>query len=207
MGDFGSGGQGKRNDIANLKDLVKKGASDKEIFEESTTSFLRYYKTIQIARSLFIEKRSWKTETVVLVGPPGCGKTKYVVENGNNTFFKQPSSIWWDGYNGTSDVVLDDFIGWIPFHDLLRITDRYALDVQTKGGQINFAPKRIFITSNKWPKRWYKDDKHEWGALYRRIDKLLYWTVEIDAEGKQQTTMLEVTDPQQIVQVCDSNVF
>lgn len=41
-----------------------------------------------------------------LVGDPGVGKSRYV--KAFRPYIK-PSSKWWDGYNGQSDVLIDDF--------------------------------------------------------------------------------------------------
>jgi hypothetical protein len=82
---------------------------------------------------------------------------------------KKPASnqaIFFDGYDGQEDVVVDEFYGWIPYDLLCRMCDRYPLLVDTKGGAVQFCPKRIWITSNKKPEDWYKLDM---SAMFRRL--------------------------------------
>ena len=53
---------------------------------------------------------------------------------------------------------------------MLRLLDRYPCQVETKGGSINFAPKKIIILSNKAPEDWYDKNKCAWEPLERRIE-------------------------------------
>lgn len=89
-------------------------------------------------------------------------------------YWKQRSQ-WWDGYEGQPVVVLDDYYAWLPWDTLLRICDRYPLLVETKGGQANFVPKTVIITSNTMPHMWYKEHAPNWKALERRVTKWIYF--------------------------------
>uniref|UniRef100_UPI004048ADC4 RNA helicase domain-containing protein n=1 Tax=Polynucleobacter sp. TaxID=2029855 RepID=UPI004048ADC4 len=65
-------------------------------------------------------------------------------------YWKPPTTKWWDGYDGESDIIIDDYRrDFCTFADLLRLLDRYPLQVEVKGGTINFNAKRIFITTPK----------------------------------------------------------
>ena len=44
----------------------------------------------------------------------------------------------------------------------VRLLDRYPCQVETKGGSVNFAPKKIIILSNKAPEDWYGKNKCAW---------------------------------------------
>lgn len=65
------------------------------------------------------------------------------------------SGCWWDGYEGQHTVVIDEFYGWIKYDFFLRLTDRYPLQVETKGGVVQFVSRRIVFTSNAAPDTWY----------------------------------------------------
>lgn len=175
-GDWESGGQGTRVDIAALKELVDKGATDEAIWDAMPLMYLKYNRAIKDAKRLKTKCRDWKTEVIVLIGKPRLGKSKYCLDNAPKAYWKQRSQ-WWDGYEGQEDVVIDDYYAWLPWDTLMRILDRYPLLVETKGGQSNFVAKRVFITSNKAPADWYKDQgKFPLDALTERVTKWVLFT-------------------------------
>lgn len=169
--------QGKRSDLLLLKDAVEEGKSELEIAEseELHVVWAKYYKAMERYKRLRSSKaRTWPTHTTVLWGPPGTGKTKWCLDNGGDAYWlKKPGqgqTLFFDGYDGQETVVIDEFYGWIPFDLMCRMCDRYPLMVDTKGGMVNFYPKRIFITSNMDPTTWYKKGL---GALERRFKQPL----------------------------------
>lgn len=168
--------QGKRNDLETIKTLIKSGKTELEIAEEHFGVWCKFNKSFKIFRSLITPKRNWKTHVTLMVGPPGCGKSKHCLEASpkENQYWKQRSQ-WWDEYEGQETVIIDDYYGWLPWDVLLRICDRYPLLVETKGGQSQFTAKALFITSNQPPEYWYKNVPN-FQALIRRIDKIIFWT-------------------------------
>ena len=66
---------------------------------------------------------------------------------------------------------MDDFSGEMPLVQLLRLLDRYSVQVPFKGGYLWFCPDTIVITTNVHPRKWYnyweRDSSFE--ALKRRI--------------------------------------
>jgi len=86
-------------------------------------------------------------------------------------------------------VVIDDFYGWLPLNFMLQLMDRYPMQVPVKGGYVNWAPRFIYITSNKHYVHWYKWLEHGndmLRAFERRIDKLVHF--DYDSEGLTVTT-------------------
>ena len=69
-------------------------------------------------------------------------------------------------------VIIDEFYGWLPYCEMLRLLDRYPCQVETKGGSVNFAPKEIIVLSNKPPEEWYDHAKCPWEPLERRIENI-----------------------------------
>lgn len=164
---------GKRTDLDALKEALDAGTSLEKIASEQFSTMAKYSRWAREYRLLTGKHiRSWLTYTTVYWGPPGTGKTRRVLAEAGPTAYwmKKPGqgqSLFFDGYDGEEDVVIDEFYGWIP-HDLLcRMCDRYPLKVDTKGGVVEFAPKRIWITSNKRPQDWYP--KVGLGAMERRL--------------------------------------
>lgn len=181
-GTFITGGRGTRNDIADLKESIRTGKTEIEIFEKHTLEYLKYNRSINAARALYAVPRSQPPVVTVIVGPTGAGKTKHVATVEPELYWKQQSK-WWDGYDGQEAVIFDDFKGWIPFIEMLRVLDRYPLLIEIKGGQRHFTASRIYITSNYHPAKWWKS-KPYLPALYRRITKLLW----MDEDGELSTT-------------------
>lgn len=169
--------QGRRNDIHDLKATIDSGATLTEIFNKHPHEFLRYNRGIQLAQTLITKPRTFKTEVIVIYGPTGTGKSKWVYDNYDpETVYPKQRSNWWCGYMAHPVVLLDDFYGWLPFDEMLRLMDRYPLLVQTKGAQTHFLAKTLIITSNKQPWEWYNNEKVQqyMDPLYRRIDRWIY---------------------------------
>lgn len=164
--------QGSRTDLEEIKRKLDRGETELQIAEEHFGSWIRYRNSFAIYRSLKQQKRTTKTLVTVLYGPPGTGKTFYAHSKGPLYMVTSKSYPWFDGYDGTSNVLFDDFYGWVPFHHLLTLLDAYPTQVQVKGGFVNWAPKEVFITSNRPPNEWYKDENLDQTALTRRIENI-----------------------------------
>jgi hypothetical protein len=149
-----------------------------EVARKFPTTYVIFGRGLERLRHLIVEtQRDWKTEVIVLIGPPGTGKSRYAFEFPAENKYYKPRGKWWDGYSGNDVVVMDDFYGWLPYDDLLRITDRYPLRVEFKGGMTQFVAKTLIITSNREPRDWYKSE-FDLSALYRRINKYLVYNID-----------------------------
>lgn len=180
FGTFG-GEQGKRSDLSAIKEKLDSGAKDQVIADEHFGSWVRYHKAFDAYRNLKSEKRTWKTEVILIYGPPGCGKSSWVRDMCPGAFWKQSSTKWYDDYQGDEVMVLDDFNGWLPYTDLLRLLDAYPMQLETKGGQVQMLAKWLFITCNFRPSKWYGVEvykKHSYEALMRRIDRFMVFGVD-----------------------------
>lgn len=163
--------QGKRNDLAEVKEKLDKGASLVEIADSHFSSFVRYHKSFKEYKRLKTAKRQWKTEVQVFWGPTGSGKSRRAMEENPGAYWKTNSQ-WWDDYDGQETVIIDEFYGWFPFNFLLRLLDRYPLTVETKGGHVEFVAKKIVITSNQKPEDWYRNI--DVSPLMRRLETIEY---------------------------------
>lgn len=80
---------------------------------------------------------------------------------------------WFDGYLNQPIVIVDDFRGEYPLPLLLKLLDRYPMQVPIKGGFVNWCPKKVYITSNIRPDIWYQDsDSASVAALLRRFERV-----------------------------------
>ncbi|UMM62401.1 putative rep [Little bittern circovirus] len=162
---------GERKDLKDAVSMLQAGSSLMEVAKECPETYVRYGRGLRdyMNMSGLVQARNWKTEVHVLVGPPGCGKTKKAFELGLDMTYFKPRGEWWDGYYGQPRVVIDDFYGWIKYDEMLRICDRYPLKVPIKGGFVEMVAREIYITSNINIEEWYKFESYSPGALLRRI--------------------------------------
>lgn len=161
--------QGERNDLSAMLHEISSGASYKMLFEEYPGNCLRYGKGIARAIELLGPQRNWKTQVIVITGPPGTGKSRLA----HTTFpeaYCRPNGAWFDGYDRDLVVICDDFYGGIPHGLLLNICDRYPLRVPVKGAFAPWVPRKIIFTSNSDPTDWYHNEAIDYAALDRRID-------------------------------------
>lgn len=175
------GGSGEKfNDI---RMAIERGCTDRELADEYFAEWIKYFKGFREYRLLQQPKRDFKTEVRVYYGPSGVGKSRRATHEAGIGAYRKPLGEWWDGYDGVSNVIIDDFYGWLRYDELLRCLDRYPHSVPIKGGFVNFAPKLLIITSNVEPRQWYDAEKineYRFEALLRRLDVVEYmeeqWT-------------------------------
>lgn len=106
-------------------------------------------------------------------GKPGTGKTRAVWDNHEHSdIWSWPGQCWFDGYTDQRIALFDDFDeGPIPYRLLLKVIDRYTIQLPVKGGHVYFRPEHIYITSNVHPKYWYPKEPNV-DALLRRFHEI-----------------------------------
>lgn len=165
----------KKRKLDEVKDLIKSGASDIDIADQFFGYWVRYHKAFATYRLLISEPRNFKTEVRCYWGKAGVGKSRRASFEAGPNAYRKPRDQWWDRYDGHSNIIFDDFYGWIKLDEFLRICDRYSHQVPVKGGFINFRPKLIIFTSNVEPLRWYSEDVLQGeirDAFLRRFDRI-----------------------------------
>lgn len=152
------------------------------------------YNSINKARNLYYLKKYGCQQrdppnVYWLWGPTGSGKTRYAVEQCGEKYWISHDEKWFDGYDGQEYVILDDVrAGSYMFNWLLRLLDRYPLQVPVKGGFVRWIPKVIYITAPEKPEKVFVN--HETGEPWDRIDQLLrriIETIEFPREATQPT--------------------
>ncbi len=174
--------QGKRIDLESFKDAVMSGKRKRDLIDDHFGVIARYPKFYTTLTEQNRPRRSTDLVVSLLIGKTGTGKTRSVYEahEENPDFYVTPltgSKPWYDGYDGHTVVLLDDFAGkrsHIGLCDLLRLLDRYPQRVETKGGFTWWMPDQVFITTNILPKDWYtwENRLEQYWALARRIHKV-----------------------------------
>lgn len=173
--------QGQRQDVEQFRDKILEGKTNLELNEEFPAMCMKFTKYIEWTRATKYLPRSDAPNVICLYGPSGTGKTRTAVEHSGreNTYMvDKPDNgrpLWWDGYNPRdhTTVVIDDFYGWLPWSYILRLLDRYAFQVEVKGGKVHFNSPTIYITSNQHPSKWYKNiPNDDLTPLLRRITEI-----------------------------------
>jgi len=147
---------GKRNDLHDATLALKEGMSMRDLAVNHPTTVVKFFKGLTTFKTLIEPPRDVSEPPTVywLYGSTGTGKTRRAYEFGHNVFPDfEPWACsnnlqWFDGYDGQSAVIFDDFRAkGISFPFLLRLLDRYPLRVPIKGGFVDWKPKLIFVTT------------------------------------------------------------
>jgi hypothetical protein len=180
------GGQGARTDLAEAAQLLKDQGM-RAVAEELPTVFVKYHRGLAALRDILQEKRSQPPVVTVMWGPTGCGKSRAVFEASPNVYncmyAPQRGTMWFDGWNGECDLLFDEFDPSLwPIQKMLRIMDRYPMQVPRKGGSITITNgcEHIYLVSNVSPVHWYRDvDQAVRLAFARRVSE---W-IEMKEDG------------------------
>lgn len=164
-----------RTDLVALKSDLDEGKSLSEVAGDHFALYLRYGRYITEYKSLQQSDRNEAPKVVVIIGPPGSGKSSRVrsLHPDQEVYAMNPDTLWWDGYENQSVVVIEEYCGQWKYEYLLQLLDRYPMRVQVKGSTRKFNSPYIYITSNVSIDSWYRSV--DYLALYRRLSE--YWTV------------------------------
>ena len=130
---------------------------------------------IKLALTLAPLVRRENVDVYYIEGPTGIGKTWNIFEKFPDAYrpIVSGDKVWFDGYDGQETLLLDELRGNIKMSFLLQLLDPYPLKVEIKGGMVPAKWKRVFITTNTPPEKWYphlsSEDPRTFSALLRRI--------------------------------------
>lgn len=198
--------QGRRTDLDEIRSRIENGTTEFDIAKEHFSAWCQYRRSFERFRVLMESSpRSWKTLVVWIYGPTGTGKTRLAHSQSHPLLESKlryslerycgdelaslypaytlvdPAFQWVDGYRAHGRVLIDDYRGEASLATLLRVFDRYPMQLPVKGGFVEWSPKIIFVTSNWTPRECYRNiAQDELRPLYRRIDFLF----ELDTELK-----------------------
>lgn len=177
--------QGSRTDLDDVKKSIDSGATYADLVESHFGAAVRYQRSLQNIIELRRKERDLPPTVYVYWGDTGLGKSRKAHEEYPNAYWKSYGD-WWDGYAGHEAVIIDEFYGWIKFDFLLRLLDRYPLQVPVKGGFRKFVATTIIFTSNKPWAEWYPGiaPVHV-RALERRITKVVHFKSLVDSHEEK----------------------
>lgn len=161
--------QGSRSDLTEIQGEIKENLPELEIANRHFASWCRYRSSFAAYRALLRPAAHRPTLRVnALWGPPGTGKTRLAWSLYPDLFSVADSTLkWFDGYAGESVILIDDIRPeGLNASFLLKLLDRYKLQVQVKGGFVPLLCLRIILTSNLEPSHWVESEQE---PLLRRI--------------------------------------
>lgn len=168
---------GKRTDIEEAATDVMSGQKRlREIAEDHPDVFVKYCKGITSLYHATMPVRSADSpkEVIVHYGPTGTGKTRKCYDLQAHIQGPEQGK-WWDGYDRHSTIIMDEFRGTLPLGYILRLTDRYPMQVEIKGGMTQLVANTIHFTSPVHPAYWYSSTTYVDGKidqLKRRITQI-----------------------------------
>lgn len=188
--------QGERSDLLKTKTIIDEGGSMEDVFEQCYGSAVRYHRGIEKYHQIKTKhiKRTWNTICYVYYGDAGTGKTEAAKEEsrvfGGGTYWLVLEGgtfgkVWWDGYNGEANIVIDEFNCQLKFTDFKRLIDSTPLQVPVKGGMVPFLGKRVWILSNTPPGSWYPKATHT-PVLRNSLNRRLHYQEIFDVKFQGQ---------------------
>ncbi len=117
-------GQGKRQDLIEIKKKIAQNVNIKQMLEEDD---IQNYQQLKYAESLkkYYEKKRYEKPIVKwYYGLTGTGKTRTAYEefsrmanDDDNIYFSMDTGKWWEGYDAQEYVIIDDMRGdFMKFH-------------------------------------------------------------------------------------------
>lgn len=188
-------GAGRRTDLVAFREGVDGGADEVQIAEDHFAVWARHPELFHRYKRLKCAKQAREVRVVFLWGLPGTGKTRGVFESYPDVWINSdPSLQWFDGYNGESVVLLDDYRGGASDAFILKLLDRYPLQVAIKGGFRPWLATTVFITSNEDPRLLHAAVS---AAFMRRIHSVHHLQGNLYAAGceAQLAVYLRVIQP------------
>jgi len=183
--------QGQRTDLQMFIEEAKSGVTYSTLMDSQSEVCAKYF---SFSKAYCAAQRmknipAWRTiETTVYWGFTGVGKTRRVFHDYPDVYKLDPcgeGKLWFDGYEGQSVLLLDDFYGWLPIGTLLNLLDGYRLRLNVKNSYTYALWTKIFITSNVAPISWYCGEGFgqlicgsQRDALMRRLTNIVHVTDE-----------------------------
>ncbi len=180
--------KGQRTDLTAVKEDIDSGVATVDLWEDHFPAMVRYHRSFSVYKRIKSTKRNWKMDIQVYWGPTNCSKTYTANELYGDSLYRLPpakgSGTYWDDYQGETTVLIDEMYGnRFAFSFLLQLCDEYPFTVPVHGGAGHqFISKRIVFTSNKKPKKWYKE-QFNYAAFARRITAITHMNVPYVAPG------------------------
>ncbi len=182
--------QGARNDLADLYDMIKQGASDYEILDSNPEFFSQIDRMEKVRQTIYqdVYKNEFRHLDVTYIwGETGSGKTRNVMEQYGyaNVYRITNYAHPFDLYKGQSVIIFEEFRSSLPLSDMLNYLDGYPLALPCRYNDRVACYTTVFIISNIDIRLQYaalqKLERESWLAFLRRIHNVKIYS------GKRET--------------------
>ena len=190
LGEFAE--QRSRTDLATIVELATSGATDSDIQKLFPSQYLLHIDKIHKVREQQRYDENKKNERKVIVtyiyGPPGCGKTRFIVDKyGYGNFYRMTNyrKNCFDFYDNEKVIVFDEFDSSLPITEMLNYLDVYPVQLPCRYSNKMANYDEVYIISNLKLSEQYQNIQNEkptqFQALLRRIHKI----IRLDEKGQQ----------------------
>ncbi len=194
---------GRKRSLRDVTCAIREGQDMASISADFPEIMIHNRHNLIAYRDEFLSRQARQTPRAVtvrlFVGPTNSGKTHlatqeatyytkgdmskvYILDSGGKR-----DSLWFDGYDYGPVVIIDDYDSWIQVSYLLRLLDKFPVNLPVKGSMKQACYTEVWITSNKPLQAWTDNngspiaEEHR-AAIYRRLD----WYLVIPSRGIYQ---------------------
>lgn len=168
--------QGARNDLIGMKRKLDEGATLADLYEYDFGCAAKYSRAFKeyIDLKQRSQMRTEQTTCDWIFGPTGAGKSHIAFNSVDlsDTYIWKNDGGWWDGYEGQTYVIINEYRGEIPYGELLSMLDKWPHSVRRRCREpAPFVSKHVVITSSMHPRKvyWKLNAKDSIDQLMRRV--------------------------------------
>lgn len=179
VGELPQERQGARNDIVELYEMIKDGASNVEIMEHNPKHMMHLDK-VERARQSYRESifaDTWRNlEVTYIWGTTGSGKTRSVMEKYgySNVYRVSDYQHPFDSYAGQDVILFEEFRSSLRISDMLKYLDGYPVELPARYCNKVACFTKVYFCTNIDLRYQYSDIQEDcretWNAFLRRID-------------------------------------
>ncbi len=218
--------QGARTDLEDCKFILDASLTDaaeglRNLSQDYYGNFLRYHKGFARYQELHLPSipRRFQVNLIVLLGPPGAGKSTWVrdycLNHELNRWNYPYEASWWNGYNPHMHraLVLDEFYGQVEPSVLNQLCDVDRVPLNVKYAKPTIAGfTHVFVISNLPPRQWWPQSRIPLHSFYRRITQLLtfylpFGEIDIDAQNIMSSNEQQIVCPQIMAELLKFNAY
>ena len=183
--------QGARNDLADLYDMVKEGMSNFDIIEANPDYLLRLTdieRVRQMLRAQQYKNEFRKLNVTYLWGWTGAGKTRSVMEKHGygNVYRVTDYTHPFDTYAGQEVLLLDEFRGQFPIHEMLNLLDGYPLELPCRYANRIACFTVVYVVSNVNLYEQYQNTQREQPATWQALLRRIHYVTKFFSDGRQK---------------------
>lgn len=177
--------QGKRNDMENMINEVKAGATNNDILTKYPQYGFRLNEVDKIrttVKAAEFEDTFRQLDVTYIYGGAGVGKTRSVMDmyGYRNVYRVTDYQHPFDSYSGQDVIIFEEFRSSLKVEEMLNYLDGYPVDLPARYANKVACFTKVYIITNIPLEEQYtniQDNQPEtWNALLRRIHHYFYHT-------------------------------